>query len=155
MIKNFETVKKQIRELAGVVNSFKSEAVQLRIVELIFGIMPEEEVQDDDNSKGTASKPKKTKRKKKATSKPEGKPTKSKKKSVTAGTGSLVILNKLVEGKFFSTPKSINDIIKHCDTALARKFKANEFSGRLARMTRNGKLTRQKNKDNQYEYTKA
>lgn len=43
MIKNFEIVKKQLSELAGIVNSFKSEAVQLRIVELIFGIMPEDD----------------------------------------------------------------------------------------------------------------
>ena len=93
--------------------------------------------------------------KKASSSKPNDIPPKSKKKTVTTGTGSLAILTKLIEGNFFSTPKTINDIIKHCDAALARKFKANEFSGRLARMTRSGKLTRKKNRDKQYEYTKA
>lgn len=157
MIKNFETVKKQLRELAGVVNSFKSEAVQLRIVELIFGIMPEEEVQDDDNSKEIKSKPKSAKRKKKASSKLNNNTSSSKprKKPVTAGTGSIAVLTNLFNDGFFSKPKTISDIIKHCDTHLARKFKANEFSGKLARMTRDGELTRKKNKDNQYEYSKA
>ena len=155
MIKNFVTVKKQLRELSSVINSFKSEAVQLRIIELIFGIMPEEEVQDEDNPKDIKPKAKKAKRKKKALSKSSDSSPKPRKNSVTAGTGSMAILTKLVEGKFFSKPKTIGDIVKHCDTALARKFKANDFSGRLARMTRDGKLTRKKNKDKQYEYTKA
>jgi len=33
MIKNFEEIKKQLNELSTVINSFKSEAVQLRIIE--------------------------------------------------------------------------------------------------------------------------
>lgn len=33
---NFEEVKKQLAELSEVVNKFKSEAVQLRIVDLVF-----------------------------------------------------------------------------------------------------------------------
>ena len=36
MIRNFEQVKKQLAELSGVVNNFKSEQVQLKIVDLIF-----------------------------------------------------------------------------------------------------------------------
>lgn len=155
MIKNFEIVKKQLRELAGVINSFKSEAVQLRIIELIFGIIPEEEVQDNDNTKKTIPKPMKTKRKKKASSKSKGKSTKSKKKPLTTGVGAKATLTKLAEADFFSKPKTINDIIEHCSTNLALKFKANEFSGKLARMVRKRELTRKKNKDKKYEYTKV
>ena len=36
MIRNFEQVKRQLTELSGVVNKFKSEQVQLKIVDLIF-----------------------------------------------------------------------------------------------------------------------
>jgi len=36
MIKNFEEIKKQLGELSDVLNKFKSEQVQLRIVELVF-----------------------------------------------------------------------------------------------------------------------
>ncbi|MGH9692956.1 MAG: hypothetical protein ACRD5Z_02355, partial [Bryobacteraceae bacterium] len=37
-MKNFDEIKAQLRELAEIVNSFKSEAVQLRIVDLAFGV---------------------------------------------------------------------------------------------------------------------
>ena len=43
MIKNFDEIKEQLKELSGVINSFKSEAVQLRIVELVFGLSDEED----------------------------------------------------------------------------------------------------------------
>lgn len=155
MIKNFETVKKQLRELAGVINPFKSEAVQLRIIELIFGIIPGEEVQHDDNQKEGAPSPKKARRKKKASPKPNDKTSKPKKKLTTAGSGAVATLNKLSKTDFFSKPKTISDIIEYCSTNHARKFKANEFSSKLGRMVREKELTRKKNADRQYEYTKA
>ena len=34
MIKDFETLKKQLTELANIINNFKSEAVQVRLVDL-------------------------------------------------------------------------------------------------------------------------
>ena len=37
MISNFDEVKKQLSELSEVINKFKSEAVQLRIVEIVLG----------------------------------------------------------------------------------------------------------------------
>ena len=37
MIKDFKKIKEQLIELSDVINSFKSEQVQLRLVELIFG----------------------------------------------------------------------------------------------------------------------
>lgn len=36
MFKGFDTIKAQLTELAPAINAFKSEAVQLRILELIF-----------------------------------------------------------------------------------------------------------------------
>jgi len=36
MLKDLEQLKKQLAELAEVINSFKSEAVQLKIIEFIF-----------------------------------------------------------------------------------------------------------------------
>ena len=44
MIKNFEEVKKQLKELSQIINSFQSEAVQLRLIHLIFGAI---EAEDD------------------------------------------------------------------------------------------------------------
>jgi hypothetical protein len=43
MIKNFEKVKVQLNELADALNKFKSETVQLRLIELLFGDVGKEE----------------------------------------------------------------------------------------------------------------
>ena len=152
MIKNFEEIKTQLKELSEIVNSFESEAVQLRIVELVFGLETEQE------QKGTAGddaetvvKNRKAPRKKAATKANNGdKPKKSGNKP--SGQGAVATLGKLVEEGFFNQPKSIGDIVEHCDHNLARKFKANEFSGKLSRLVRDGSLTRTKNADSQYEY---
>lgn len=37
MLKNFEKIKRQLEELAPVINAFKSEAVQLRVAEYVLG----------------------------------------------------------------------------------------------------------------------
>ena len=152
MIENFGTLKKELRELAGVINAFKSEAVQLRIVELILGAS---EIQEDQILTTETVSQKPTRKKKEAKPKSADVSMKKGKKTVSAGTGAVATLSRLAEGDFFSKPKTINDIIKHCSTHHARKFKANEFSGKLARMVRNSQLTRKKNADKQYEYSKA
>lgn len=153
MIENFETVKKELAELAGVINAFKSEAVQLRIVELVLSApaIHEDRIPPEEASLG---KPKRKKKPSSTKSTAETGKT-DKKRAASTGSGAVAALSQLAEGDFFSKPRTINDIIQHCSTSLARKFKANEFSGKLGRMTRSGELTRKKNADNQYEYTKA
>ncbi|MFC1636071.1 hypothetical protein ACFL5Z_14630 [Planctomycetota bacterium] len=78
MVRNFETVKKELKELAGVVNAFKSEAVQLRIVELVLGASEVNENQTPE--KETASKSKR--KKKKAKTKPSNLDARAKKMSL-------------------------------------------------------------------------
>ncbi|MCF1457190.1 MAG: hypothetical protein LPH21_06380 [Shewanella sp.] len=153
MIKNFDKIKEQLKELSGVINSFKSEAVQLRIVELVFRLADEQE----NNEEQVTEQPPKSKRKKKRSApKKSATPTKTSNTPKRAsGDGAPATLTKLVEQGFFSKPKSIKDIVEHCEHNLARKFKSNEFSGKLARLVRDGTLKRSKNTDNQYEYTSA
>lgn len=160
MISNFDEVKKQLSELSEVINKFKSEAVQLRIVEIVLG---------DGASYGTASdadhgepdKTPKTRRRKTTRSKAkpkveaDGAEAKSTKKARGSGHGAVAALSDLVENGFFDKAKTINDIVSHCEEKLARRFKSNEFSGKLGRLTRDGVLDRTKNGDGQYEYTKA
>jgi hypothetical protein len=144
-------MKKQLGELASVLNAFKSEAVQLRLLDFLIG-------------QETAEEPSKVQRRnrsaKRVESKPspaaasEGSPGKKKKKAVS-GTGAPATLTQLLGTTFFDKPKTINDIIEHCKHNLARTFKANEFSGKLGRMVRIGELTRKKNSDKQYEYKKS
>lgn len=153
MIANFDILKKQLSELAAVINSFKSEGVQLRIIELILG--GSSDAGHGDARAGETPPRKKRSRprtpKQKATS--EGKP--KRKRKASSGTGAVATLTQLAEGDFFDKPRTISDIIEYCKHSLARSFKANEFSGKLGRMVRTVELTRQKNADNQYEYKKA
>lgn len=153
MFKDFNTTKKQLVELADIVNTFKSEAVQLKLLELLFDATPHED--ETEASPPEPQKPKKRTRKKAS---PAKKSTKSDNgangSKKTSSFGPVSILNKLHEEGFFSKARTIADICQHADTNLARKIKPNEISGKLARMVRNGELSRQKNSDNQYEYTK-
>ena len=148
MIKNFEELKTQLKDLSQIVNGFKSEAVQLRIVELVFGLEADTEEQH-----ATFSAPAKRKTiKKKTTKKAAGPAAPKKSGNKPSGQGAMATLGKLIEDGFLKTPKLIGDIVRHCEEKLARKFKASDFSGILARLTREDKLTRTKNAENQYEY---
>jgi hypothetical protein len=154
MIKDFDYIKKQLAELAEVINSFKSEAVQLRIVELFLAGTSEKEQPHDLAQAQQSNKVKPKPRKRKAKSSSE-QPSAEKRKKSLGGTGAVAILTQLAATDFFDTPKTINDILEHCKHNLARTFKANEFSGKLARMVRSNQLKREKNADNQYEYKKV
>lgn len=135
MIKNFNGLKKQLRELSAIINSFKSEAVQLRLVDLIFQgaeIMSKEEGTGSRGNQRTTTKRKLTKATKK---KAEAKD----KKTVRVGrVGPATALTQLIGEGFFQSKRTITDIINHADKKKAYKFKANELSGPLARFVRDG-----------------
>lgn len=152
MIKDFETLKTQLVELASVINSFKSEAVQLRVVELVLGGTREAEGAAP-SEKGSI--PEKNRSSRKASAKTPTDERPKPKRKTSRAQGAVATLTRLAEEGFFRTPKTINDIIEHCTKNLAHTFKPNEFSGKLSRMVRNGELTREKNTDKQYEYKKA
>jgi molybdenum cofactor biosynthesis enzyme MoaA len=46
MIRNFALIKAQLRELAEVINAFKSETVQLRLIELVFEEAKEDRIME-------------------------------------------------------------------------------------------------------------
>lgn len=161
MITNFDEVKSQLLEFSDVVNKFKSEAVQLRIVEIILGngsyLKPNSEAQNN-----APDKPAKSRRRKAARNTAKAKAedgeeagNKTVKKSRPSGYGAQSTLSDLVKSTFFDEAKTISDIVSHCEQKLARRFKSNEFSGKLGRLTREGVLNRSKNGDGQYEYVKA
>lgn len=150
MIKNFDEIKSQLKDLSEVVNSFKSEAVQLRIVELVFGYEPD--IESDGSEQEKRKPPRKKAASKKAGKRAKASSTLKKPGKKASSQGAVATLTKLVDEDFFTSPKSIADIVEHCEHNLARKFKANEFSGKLARLVRDGTLTRTKNSENQYEY---
>jgi hypothetical protein len=153
MIKNFDVIKEQLKELAGVINSFKSEAVQLRLIELVFKAA---EGGHEERATGgvpaDAGRPGRKARKQKAkspaapaTPKPKG----------SRRPGGKAMLDRLLAEGFFKTPRTIKQIVDHCEQHFASKYKQSDFSGPLARLTRDGKLKRTKNADKQYEYSEA
>ena len=159
MISNFDEVKIQLSELSEVINKFKSEAVQLRIVEIVLGdgrlskrVVEDPEVAPIQRQK---SRRRKSNVSKSAPSTDSNANTdKVTKRNRPSGQGAVAILTELAEGDYFSKPKTISDIVSHCEKRMARRFKPNEFSGKLGRLTRDRVLDREKNSDNQYEYTK-
>lgn len=146
MIDNFEKIKQQLTQLADVVNAFKSETVQLRIIDYLIGGIKPEPISQEENDKKVHPR----KRKPKKAENKDG----TKKTKVSSGDGPYSMVNKLLETDFFKSPKTMKNIIDYCDLHFAKKIKPNEISSKLARLVRERTLTREKNKDNQYEYKK-
>jgi hypothetical protein len=161
MIRNFEEVKRQLTELSDVVNKFKSEQVQLKIVDLIFGNAGLDiggAESSDNTQEQPAGKPKRGRRhsaRSRPTQGASAAPDGKQKKTATAkGSGPSAILQSLLEKGFFDKKKTISDVVNHCKNNLARPIPMNQLSGPLARLVRDEKLSRNKNAENQYEYIK-
>jgi hypothetical protein len=151
MIEKLAEMKNQLSELATLLNKFNSEAVQLRLLDLVFG---KEAVRIETPSGKPEKISHKGKRRNAASVKKPADVASEKRKKGSTGTGAVSALVQLAATNFFDKPKTLNDIIEHCKHHLARTYKANEFSGKLGRMVRVKELTREKNADNQYEYKK-
>jgi len=151
-IENLAEMKKQLTELASVLNTFKSEAVQLRLLEFI---LDEGSLANNQPERKSPKAPAKRRRKQpKPTANKNADASSAKKKAAASGSGAVATVTQLLEGDFFKKPRAINDIITHCKDNLARTFKANEVSGKLGQLVRTKQLTRAKNADKQYEYKK-
>lgn len=155
MLKDFNKVKSQLKELSTVLNSFKSEAVQLKIIELLLQGAPVEEI-----VKKETRKPLKT-AKTLTVVKKRGRPRKSEsQKPVIASAkrtrkkvGPTKVLRQLVEENFFSAKRPIGDIVKYTNEKLNLPLKSNDFSGILINYIRSNRLKRVKNsKTGQFEY---
>ena len=149
MIQNFEEVKKQLAELSDVLNKFKSEQVQLKIVELVFSGARFESEHPRTNPDAT---PKKMSRQGKRTVRSTAAEN-GKKRTASKGTGPMPTLEQFIQEGFFSQKRTIGAVVDQCKTK-ARNFKNNELSGPLGRLVRNNKLNRTKNSDGQWEYSK-
>jgi len=152
VIKNFDELKKQLSDLAGVINSFKSEAVQLRIVELVFQTSPDTSGEEKHPEESPRSRRRGTRPSKRVSAPPAGDSLDTPKKGRTGKAGPATVLDQLISEKYFASKRTLNDIIVHCSSKKARNFKPNELSSPLARFVRDGRLKRDKNNDGQYEY---
>lgn len=159
MIKDFETVKKQLQELSTVINNFKSEAVQLRILELLFKgvrVIDDKEASDDEKHGDEKVTPYSRKARKKKEKKESSNGSQKKSTQRSGKLGPVSALNQLVTDDFFKTKRTIGDIVEHCKNNLATPIKSNDISGKLASLVRTKILKRIRNTEtNQYEYTKV
>lgn len=158
MIEDFDELKVQLNELAAIINSFQSEAVQIRLIELILGDHIEVAGKQDLQGSTIQEKPPKPSAKK---AKPARKAKEKKEqpaatpRSRSGKPGAQATLTRLIGEGFFKKPKTIKEIVDYCETKLALQFKQNDFSGKLVRKVRDGDLKREKNADGLYEYTQT
>jgi hypothetical protein len=144
MSKHIEKLKKQLIEISEVVNSFKSEAVQVKIIDKLFDVMSEEEMGEGDAE---------------LFNKRTSKSSTNKKSNLLSGRkkpGATKVLNQLLSTDFFDAPQSISSIADFCKDNFDSDFKTSELSGILLKLAKESKLRRERNDDNnRFEYVKA
>ncbi len=114
MIQNFDAIKKQLQELAEVVNLFKSEAVQLRIVELVLGSAGGAPGGPEGVTVASGAPSRRPRRRKPAAKESDDIPPASGKLRPTATKpGPLATLARLLKEGYFKTGRTIGDIVSH------------------------------------------
>jgi len=147
MSKHIEKLKKQLIEISEVVNSFKSEAVQVRVVDRLLDAMIEFEKGDNEGAEVF--------NKKSLKQRPDEDANYS---SAKGGKkpGATKVLNQLLNTSFFDIPHSISSIATYCKDNFDSDFKTSELSGILLKLANEHKLRRERsNENNRFEYVKA
>src|ERR1700760_1219879 len=106
MSKHIEKLKKQLMDISEVVNSFKSEAVQVKIIDKLFDAMAESEKGEEGYENGKKSR------------RHEDNEEHTRKKP-----GATKILNQLLSTEFFAAPQSISSIADFCKDNFDSSFK--------------------------------
>jgi hypothetical protein len=147
MSKHIEKLKKQLVEISEVVNSFKSEAVQVRVVDRLLDAMIELEKADNDGVEVFI----KRNYKQKGSEDGNHHSPKGVKKP-----GATKILNQLLSTDFFDVPHSISSIANYCKDNFDSEFKTSELSGILLKLANEHKLRRERSiENNRFEYVRA
>ncbi len=161
MIKNFERVKMQLNDLAEALNKFNSEAVQLKIIELLLGGTEKVEVVEKaekvaevaEVAEAPVEKRIRPGRPPKQEKVEKEKKSRAPRKRISGRPGPSTILKSLLETDFFNEKRTIGDIVKHCADVHNYEYKSTDLSGTLAKLAKDGTLGRDKNPEsNQFEY---
>jgi hypothetical protein len=146
MSKHIEKLKKQLMEISEVVNSFKSEAVQVRIIDRLLDAIAETEKSEIE---GTETFNKKGRRVR--ISEDDEHTSHGRKKP-----GATKILNQLLATDYFNTRHSISAIADYCKEHYDSDFKTSELSGILLKLAKEDKLKRERSNDNnRFEYVRT
>jgi superfamily II DNA helicase RecQ len=175
MIKNLDKLTAQLQKLSQTINTFKSEAVQLKLVELIFNEINISDLEGSIKSISTIDKIKKikaakvkpvakVKKLKKAlpiveanaeaktkVSKPAKVKAIAKKKPVKKGKtkskpGRTTAIRSLIESGYFASKRSAGEIVKYCNEELKVPCKISDLSGIIDRLVKDNVLQKEKNK---------
>jgi hypothetical protein len=146
MSKHIEKLKRQLVEISEVVNSFKSEAVQVRVVDRLLDAMIELDKADNDGMEVMI----------KRGYRPRGGDEAVYSARGAKKPGATKILNQLLTSDFFNTPHSISSIANYCKDNFDSDFKTSELSGILLKLANEHKLRRERsNENNRFEYVRA
>lgn len=149
MSKHIDKLKKQLLEISEIVNSFKSEAVQVKIIDKIFEALSES---DKGEIEGNGPDLFTKKGRKRADSDDDNNALSSSRKK----PGATKVLNQLLTTNFFDVPQSIAAIAGICKDNFNSDFKTSELSGILLKLAKENKLRRERNDtNNRFEYVKA
>ena len=147
MSKHIEKLKKQLLEISEVVNSFRSEAVQVKVIDRLLDAMIESEKGEIDGADAFNRRVRRTKQ----TDDDENLSTNGRKKP-----GATKVLNQLLLTDFFNSSHSISEIAEYCKENYSSDFKTSELSGILLKLAKENKLKRERSDDNnRFEYVKA
>jgi hypothetical protein len=155
-----EQLQKKLKSLADTVNLFQNEAVQLRVLEILLSTLGSISSVPANPVEKIGKRPAGRGRRKTQPARDDAKPSAKKREPRKPGRsapspGAHAMISQLLTEGFFRTGRTIGAIIEHAGTSRGHHYKANECSPALLRLLRDGKLTRKKNKDKQYEYTQA
>ncbi|WP_265518104.1 hypothetical protein [Nitratireductor luteus] len=153
MREKFHELKCQLEELAETVNKFESEAVQLRLVELLFNQTRDEPRFSEPPSPDYQPGPGSGLADWQSGASSRGRPGRPR-KTVPSASGAVAALGKLIDSDFFDERRTIGDIVKKCEQEVGVRYKSNAFSGPLSRYAASGVLKRDKNADGKFEYYK-
>ncbi|MBS1529056.1 MAG: hypothetical protein JSU01_02010 [Bacteroidetes bacterium] len=145
MSKHIEKLKRQLLEISEVVNSFKSEAVQVRIIDRLLDAIAETEKTEPENVEPFVKKARR------ARNGEMDDHAHGRKKP-----GATKILNQLLMTDYFNSRHSISAIADYCKEHYDSDFKTSELSGILLKLAKEDKLKRERSNDNnRFEYVKA
>ena len=152
MSKHTEKLRKQLLEISEVVNAFKSEAVQVKIIDRLLDSIMDGERHDYE---GDPTKLQERRGRKRKDDDYEddgaGSRIRGRKKP-----GATKILNQIIHTDFFDAPRSISSIAQYCKDQYDSDFKTSELSGILLKLANENKLRRERNNENnRFDYVKA
>ncbi len=147
MSKHIEKLKKQLLEISEVVNSFRSEAVQVKVIDRLLDAMIESEKGELDGADVFNRRVRRTRQ----SNEEENQSANGRKKP-----GATKVLNQLLSTDYFNTSHSISEIADYCKESYDSDFKTSELSGILLKLAKENKLKRERNNDNnRFEYIRV